>query len=87
MSLWLWRRPMATAPFRLLAWEPSYAVGPAQKKKKKKKKKGGSSEEGPCAERLPSQGAVRLVLEVWKAANEPHRWNQLLLPAILLRFL
>ena len=43
--LWLWRRPVATAPIQPLAWEPPYAAGAAQeiakrqKKKKKKKKK------------------------------------------------
>ena len=48
--LWLWRRPVATAPIGPLAWEPPYAAGAAQeiatttttkrqKKKKKKKKK------------------------------------------------
>ena len=28
--LWLWRRPVATAPIQPLAWEPPYAVGAAQ---------------------------------------------------------
>jgi len=47
--LWLWRRPVATAPIQPLAWEPPYAAGVAQeiatttttkdKKTKKKKKK------------------------------------------------
>ena len=43
--LWLWRRQVATAPIRPLAWEPPYATGAAlekaerQKKKKKKRKK------------------------------------------------
>ena len=46
--LWLWRRPVATAPTQPLAWEPPYAAGAAQeiatttkrqKTKKKKKKK------------------------------------------------
>ena len=49
--LWLWRRPVATAPIQPLAWEPPYAAGAAQeiattttttkrqKTKKKKKKK------------------------------------------------
>ena len=43
--LWLWRRPVATAPIQPLAWEPPYAMGAAlenakrQKKKKKKKTK------------------------------------------------
>ena len=48
MLLWLWRRPVATAPIQPLAWEPPYAAGAAQeiattttkdKKDKKKKKK------------------------------------------------
>ena len=37
--LWLWCRPMATAPIRPLAWEPPYAEGAALEKTKKKKKK------------------------------------------------
>ena len=49
--LWLWHRPVATAPIQPLAWEPPYAAGVAQeiatttttitttKKKTKKKKK------------------------------------------------
>ena len=35
--LWLWHRPVATAPIRPLAWEPPYAVGAALEKAKKKK--------------------------------------------------
>ena len=31
--LWLWHRPVATALFRPLAWEPLYAAGVALKKK------------------------------------------------------
>ena len=41
--LWLWRRPVAAAPIRPLAWDPPYAVGAAlekAKRQKKKKKKG-----------------------------------------------
>ena len=37
--LWLWRRPVATAPIRPLAWEPPYAAGVAQRNSKKTKKK------------------------------------------------
>ena len=36
--LWLWHRPVATAPIRLLAWEPPYAVGAALEKTKTKTK-------------------------------------------------
>ena len=32
--LWLCCRPVATAPVRLLAWEPPYAIGVTLKKKK-----------------------------------------------------
>ena len=35
--LWLWRRPVATAPIRPLAWEPPYAAGTAQKMAKTNK--------------------------------------------------
>ena len=37
--LWLWRRPVATAPIRPPAWESPYAVGAALEKTKKTKKK------------------------------------------------
>ena len=33
--LWLWRRPVATAPIRPLAWESPYASGAALKKVKR----------------------------------------------------
>ena len=36
--LWFWHRLAATAPIRLLAWEPPYAAGAALKKAKKQKK-------------------------------------------------
>ena len=35
--LWLWCRPVATAPIRLLPWEPPYAAGSGKGKKTKKK--------------------------------------------------
>ena len=37
--LWLWRRPVATALIRPLAWETLYAAGVALEKDQKKKKK------------------------------------------------
>ena len=37
--LWLWFRPAATAPVRLPAWVPPYAMGVALEKYKKTKKK------------------------------------------------
>ena len=36
--LWLWRRLVATAPIRPLAWEPPYAAGAAQEMAKRPKK-------------------------------------------------
>ena len=35
--LWLWSRPVATAPIRPLAWEPPYASGAALNKAKRQK--------------------------------------------------
>ena len=37
--LWLWCRPVATAPIKPIAWEPAYAVGVALEKAKKQKAK------------------------------------------------
>ena len=37
--LWLWRRPVATAPIRPLAWESLCATGAALEKAKRQKKK------------------------------------------------
>ena len=37
--LWLWCRPVATAPIEPLTWEPPYAVGAALKRQKQKNKK------------------------------------------------
>ena len=37
--LWLWHRPVATAPIRPPAWEPPCDMGVALEKTKKKKKK------------------------------------------------
>ena len=39
LLLWLWHRPVATAPIGPLAWEPPYATKAAQKMAKKTKKK------------------------------------------------
>ena len=47
--LWLWHRPVATAPIGPLAWEPPYAMGTAQRNSKdKKKKKSVDGAEGYC---------------------------------------
>ena len=37
--LWLWRKPVATAPIQPLAWEPPYVMGAAQEIAKRQKKK------------------------------------------------
>ena len=41
--LWLWCRPVATAPIQPLACEPPYAASAALKSKEKKEKKGEST--------------------------------------------
>ena len=37
--LWLWRRPVAMAPIKPLAWEPLNATGAALEKAKRQKKR------------------------------------------------
>ena len=37
--LWLWWRPLATAPIRPLAWDLPYSAGEALEKAKRQKKK------------------------------------------------
>ena len=37
--LWLWCRPVTTAPIRPLAWEPPHAAGAALEKAKRQKKR------------------------------------------------
>ena len=37
--LWLWHRPVSTAPIRPLAWEPPYAAGVTLKRQKRKERK------------------------------------------------
>jgi len=44
--LWLWRRPVGTAPIGPLAWEPPYAAGAALEKAKKKDQKKKKSSRG-----------------------------------------
>ena len=39
--LWLWHRPVATAPIQPLAWEPPYAVRAAQEMAKRQQQKNG----------------------------------------------
>ena len=52
--MWLWRRPVATAPIQPLAWEPPYAAGSAQEiattttKDKRQKDKKNKSEKVKC---------------------------------------
>ena len=37
VAVWLWRRPAATAPIQLLAWEVLHATGVALKRKRENK--------------------------------------------------
>jgi len=65
--LWLWRRPVATAPIRPLAWEPPYAAGAAQeiakkdKKRQKKKKKEYSRESFGIGSHLTKRFYIHLI--------------------------
>ena len=57
--LWLWRRLVAIAPIRPLAWEPLYAVGAALEKAKRQKKE----EEAVFKVYKLAQGTVSTLLE------------------------
>ena len=57
--LWLWRRPVATAPIPPLAWEPPYAAGAAQRNGKKTKKR---KKESKTAQRLKLQTFIIISL-------------------------
>ena len=46
--LWLWRRPVATAPIQPLAWEPPYAMGAALKIQKSMRSLGADNAEMSC---------------------------------------
>ena len=45
--LWLWRRPVATAPIRPLAWEPPHAVGVAQEMAKRQNNNNKAKKQNP----------------------------------------
>ena len=63
--LWLWCRTAATAPIRLLAWEPPYVLGAALKSKKRKEKKPGL--EGNAFSAKPDRvSSLGLSLLSWK---------------------
>ena len=51
-SLWLWHRPVITAPIQPLAWELLYDVGVGLKSKTQKKKKNDKRDEMELMELL-----------------------------------
>ena len=46
--LWLWHRPVATAPIQALAWEPPYAARAAEEIAKRPKKPPKKQKQKPC---------------------------------------
>ena len=50
--LWLWHKPVSTAPIRPLAWEPPYAAGEDQEMAKRQKKKKKRMWKSTCSEGL-----------------------------------
>ena len=60
--LWLWRRPVATAPIRLLAWEPPYAKGVALEKTETKQNKKAKVKAVPEVEVVNTDIQLALVL-------------------------
>ena len=74
--LWLWRRPVATAPIQPLAWEPPYAAEAAQEiatattKKTKDKKKGKKTTLGEFLSWRSGQ-RIRLGTMRWRVRSLP----------------
>ena len=69
--LWLWRRPVATAPIQPLAWEPPYAAGAAQeiattttKRQKTKKKKKEKRKENASAAKILISSMIEMVIDI-----------------------
>ena len=60
LILWLWRRLVAIALIRSLAWEPPYAVGVAQEKAKKQNK----TKQKSCEKRFPGGDDAHLFKDV-----------------------
>jgi len=70
--LWLWRRLVATAPIRPLAWEPPYVAGAAQemperqKKNKKQKKEVACTTPSHMLELFPELQKYLFSMAMWK---------------------
>ena len=70
--LWLWRRPVATALIRPLAWEPPHAVSTTLEKTKKKKRERDREKTGyerPGADRVLGRevGLVSVAMADWES--------------------
>ena len=70
LLLWLWCRPVATAPIRPLAWEPPYATEAALEKAKKERKKE-KEKKSRKAERAPVRPQRTRVQEPVHSAAHP----------------
>jgi len=62
--LWLWRRPVATAPIQPLAWEPPYATGVAQEIATTKDKKTKDQKKSKTSRR------IWMPASTWKISTE-----------------
>ena len=73
MLLWLWCRPVATAPIQPLAWEPAYAAGAAQEMAKKRQQQQKVYKQLSAGEGVGEKGTLlhcwcecKLVQPLWK---------------------
>ena len=67
--VWLWRRPAATAPIPLLAWEPPYAAGAALKRQNRLKKK---KSQHQCANSMATLQGISLERGVQRQTPSLH---------------
>ena len=73
--LWLWRRPVATAPIRHLAWESPYAAGVALEMAKRPKKKKNSLVESETVMGLRCYSTQRLMSQL-DTVTDTHTYTQ-----------
>ena len=75
--LCLWRRPEATAPIRLLAWEPPYAMGRALEKAKRPKKEKKKRRKVKYDLLVPWISSENLGAKVTASLNKSHERNSM----------
>ena len=91
LLLWLWCRPVATAPIGPLAWEPPCAAGAALEKAKRQKegrKEGKKENNGEASSQCRRRGgAVSSVIRQWEYRLTSEKSGDCFRPTKLVEFI